>query len=59
MLVGAELKYSPIKKICLLLIFAIKKLKNYMQAYIVQVVSKADLIKYILLRPILNGWLAK
>jgi len=30
-----------------------------MQAYTVQVVSKADLIKYILSRPILSGWLAK
>ena len=29
-LVGAELKYSPIKKTCLSLIFAIKKLKDYM-----------------------------
>jgi len=30
-----------------------------MQAYTVQVVSKADSIKYILSRPILNGQLAK
>ena len=58
-LVGAELKYSPIEKICLLLIFAIQKLRHYMQAYMVQVISKADPIKYILSRPVLNGRLAK
>ena len=29
-LVGAELKYSPIEKICLSFIFAIQKLRNYM-----------------------------
>jgi len=34
-LVGAELKYSPIEKICLSLIFAIQKLRHYMQAYMV------------------------
>jgi len=32
-LVGAELKYSPIEEICLSLIFAIQKLRHYMQAY--------------------------
>jgi len=58
-LVGAELKYSPIEKICLSLIFAIQKLRHYMQAYTVQVISKADPIKYILSRPILNGRLVK
>jgi len=42
-----------------LLIFAIQKLKHYMQAYTVQVISKADPIKYILSRPILNGRLGK
>jgi len=32
-LVGAELRYSPIQKICLSLIFAIQKLRHYIQAY--------------------------
>jgi len=58
-LVGAELKYSPIEKIYLLLTFAIQKLRHYMQAYMVPVISKADPIKYIPSRPILNGRLAK
>jgi len=58
-LVGAELKYSPIEKICLSLIFAIQKLRHYMQAYTIQVISKAYCKKYILSRPILNGQLTK
>ena len=58
-LVGAELNYSPIEKICLALVFAIQKLKHYMQAHTVHVISKADPIKYILSRPVLSGRLAK
>jgi len=54
-LVGAELKYSPIEKICLSIVFAIQKLRYYMQAYTVQVLSKADPLNHILSRPILNG----
>ncbi|XP_074266517.1 uncharacterized protein LOC141589792 [Silene latifolia] len=58
-LVGAELNYSPIEKICLALVFAIQKLRHYMQAHTIHVVSKADPIKYILSRPVLSGRLAK
>ncbi|CAM9002129.1 unnamed protein product [Rhodiola kirilowii] len=58
-LVGAELNYSPIEKICLALVFAVQKLRHYMQAHTVHIVSKADPIKYILSRPVLSGRLAK
>jgi len=58
-LFGAELKYFPIAKICLLLIFPTQKLRLYVQAYTVQVISKADPIKYIMSRPILNGRISK
>ncbi|CAM9000520.1 unnamed protein product [Rhodiola kirilowii] len=58
-LVGAELNYSPIEKMCLALVFAVQKLRHYMQAHTVHVVSKADPIKYILSRPVLSGQLAK
>ena len=39
--------------------FAVQKLRHYMQAHIVRVISKADPIKYILSRPVLSGQLAK
>jgi len=41
-LVGAELTYSPIEKICLSLIFSIQRLRHCMQAHAVQAVFKAD-----------------
>jgi len=56
---GAELNYTPIEKICLALMFAIKKLRHYMQAHSVRLISRADPVKYILYRPILSGRLAK
>ncbi|XP_074300241.1 uncharacterized protein LOC141631474 [Silene latifolia] len=58
-LVGAELNYTPIEKICLALVFAIQKLTHYMHAHTIHVDSKANPIKYILSRPVLSGRLAK
>jgi len=58
-LVGAELNYSPIEKMCLALMFAVQKLRHYMQAHTVYVISKVDPIKYILSRPVLHGRLTK
>jgi len=58
-LIGAELQYSPIEKTCLALMFAVQKLRHYMEAHMVQVISKADPIKYILSRSVLSGRLAK
>ena len=57
--VEAELNYSPIEKICLALMFAMQKLRHYMQAHTVRVISKADPIKYILSRLVLSAQLAK
>ncbi|KAL0455087.1 UNVERIFIED_CONTAM: Transposon Tf2-12 polyprotein, partial [Sesamum latifolium] len=37
-----ELKYSPIEKLCLALIFAIQKLKHYFQSHSIHLVSKAN-----------------
>jgi len=58
-LVGAKLNYSPIEKMCLALMFAVQKLRHYIQAHTVYVISKANPIKYILSRPVLYGRLAK
>jgi len=55
----AELNYSPIEKMCLALMFAIQKLRHYMQAHTLYVISKANSIKYVLSNPIIHGRLAK
>jgi len=39
--------------------FAVQKLRHYMQAPTVRVISKANPIKYILSRLVMSGWLAK
>jgi len=39
--------------------FAMQKLRHYMQAHTVRVIFKDDQIKYILSRPVLSGQLAK
>ncbi|TYK22328.1 gypsy-like retrotransposase [Cucumis melo var. makuwa] len=44
-LVGVEVNYSPIEKMCLSLFFAIDKLRHYMQAFTIHLVAKADPIK--------------
>ncbi|RVW89464.1 Retrovirus-related Pol polyprotein from transposon 17.6 [Vitis vinifera] len=58
-LTGPELNYSPIEKTCLALIFSTKKLRHYMQAYIVHLIAHVDPIKYVLSKPVLSGRLAK
>jgi hypothetical protein len=54
-MVGDEHNYSPIEKLCLALIFALKKLRHYMLAREIQLVARADLIKYLLSQPALPG----
>lgn len=41
-LLGVELKYAPIKKMCLALIFSVQELRHYMLAYIVHLIAGAD-----------------
>jgi len=38
-LVVVELNYSPIKKVCLTLMFAVQKLRHYMQAHTIQLID--------------------
>ncbi|KAI5349454.1 hypothetical protein L3X38_002341 [Prunus dulcis] len=42
-LTGPELNYTPIEKTCLALVFAIQKLRHYMQAFTVHLIARADL----------------
>ncbi|GKV47484.1 hypothetical protein SLEP1_g54386 [Rubroshorea leprosula] len=58
-LVGAKVNYSPIEKICLALIFSTKKLRHYMLAHVVHLISKADPLKYIMSKPMLFSRLVK
>ena len=55
----AELNYSPIEKMCLALFFAIDKLEHYIQAYTIRLIAKADLIKYVLSRPVVSGCISR
>jgi len=54
-LVEVELNYLLIYKMCMTLTFAIQKLRQYMQAHTMYIISKADLLMYVLSKPILNG----
>ncbi|KAG9458111.1 hypothetical protein H6P81_002619 [Aristolochia fimbriata] len=58
-IVGAEINHTPIEKICLALNFTIQKLQHYLLGYSTNLISRADLLKYIMLWPILSGLLAK
>ncbi|KAK4400758.1 Transposon Tf2-12 polyprotein [Sesamum angolense] len=54
-----ELKYSPIKKLCLAIIFAIQKLKYYFQSHSIHLVLKANPLKYVMTKPVLSNRLAR
>ena len=54
-----ELKYSPIEKTCLALVFASQKLRHYFLAHTIYLVARADPIKYVMSKPILSGRLAR
>ena len=58
-MVGAEHNYSPIEKLCLALVFALKKLRHYMLAHQIQLIARADPIRYVLSQPALMGRLGK
>jgi hypothetical protein len=58
-MVGAERNYSPIEKLCLTLIFTLKKLRHYMLPLQIQLVARADPIRYVLSQPALMGRLGK
>ncbi|KAM0918026.1 hypothetical protein ACQ4PT_009389 [Festuca glaucescens] len=58
-MVGAERNYSPIEKLCLALIFSLKKLRHYMLALQIQLVARADPIRYVLSQHALMGRLGK
>ncbi|KAK4383242.1 Transposon Tf2-12 polyprotein [Sesamum angolense] len=54
-----ELKYSPIEKLCLTLIFSIQKLKHYFQSHSIHLVSKVNPLKYVMVNTVLSDRLAR
>ncbi|KAI0512212.1 hypothetical protein KFK09_012850 [Dendrobium nobile] len=58
-LIGAEIRYSPIEKHCLALIFAVQKLRHYMLSHKITLISKIDPLKFLMTRPALTGRLAR
>ena len=58
-LLDAETRYFPVERLCLCLYFSCTKLKHYLLSAECVVVSKDDVIKYMLSLPILNGRIGK
>ncbi|KAL0336536.1 UNVERIFIED_CONTAM: hypothetical protein Sradi_4865500 [Sesamum radiatum] len=54
-----KLKYSPIEKLCLAVIFSIQKLKLHFQSHRIHLVSKANPLKYVMKKSILSDRLAR
>ncbi|XP_060200307.1 uncharacterized protein LOC132628548 [Lycium barbarum] len=59
MMTPNELNYAPIEKLCLALVFWIQKLKHYFQAHSVNLISRANPIKFVMSKPVLSDRLAR
>jgi len=58
-MVEAEERYTPLEKTCWALVWASKKLRHYMLAYSVKLISRMDPLKYLFEKPALTGKLAR
>nr|KYP59949.1 Retrovirus-related Pol polyprotein from transposon opus [Cajanus cajan] len=58
-LVGAEIRYTPLEKLCLSLYFACTKLKYYLRPFDVLVFCRSNVIKYMLGKPVLHSRIGK
>ena len=58
-LLDVETKYSSVERLCLCLYFSCTKLRHYLLSVECVVVSKDDVIKYMLSLPILSGRIGK
>ena len=58
-LLDAETRYSPVERLCLCLYFSCTKLRHYLLSAECVVVSKDDVIRYMLSLPILKGSIGK
>ena len=55
MLPGANERYSTMERHCLALVFVIQKLRHYLLAYPLHVITKCDPIRYLLTKSVLAG----
>ena len=58
-LLDAETRYSPVERLCLCLYFSCTKFRHYLLSAECVVVSKDDVIRYMLSLPILKGRIGK
>lgn len=56
---GPECNYTTIKKLCITLVFVMKKPRHYVLAYEVCLIARIDPIKFIMNRLILMGRISK
>jgi hypothetical protein len=58
-MIGCEERYTALEKTCWGLVWASKKLRHYMLAYSVVLISRMDPLKYLFEKPALTGKLAR
>ncbi|KAL5542939.1 hypothetical protein UlMin_010649 [Ulmus minor] len=56
---GAECNYSPIEKQCLALVYVAQRLRHYMLAHKIHLVSKSNPFRYMMRNPILSSRLTR
>ncbi|XP_028121466.1 uncharacterized protein LOC114318723 [Camellia sinensis] len=56
---GPEVRYTPIERHCLALVFTTQKLRHYFLAHQIQIVTRSDPIRYLLSKPALTGKVAR
>ncbi|GMP48863.1 hypothetical protein CsSME_00016061 [Camellia sinensis var. sinensis] len=56
---GAEVRYTPVERHCLALVFTAQKLRHYFLAHQIQIVTRSDPIRYLLSKPALTGKVAR
>nr|KYP59343.1 Retrovirus-related Pol polyprotein from transposon opus [Cajanus cajan] len=59
MLVGEEIRYTPLEKLCLSLYVACTKLKYYIRPCDVVIFCRSNVIKYMLCKPVLHSRIGK
>ncbi|XP_020598499.1 uncharacterized protein LOC110038079 [Phalaenopsis equestris] len=57
--IPAEMRYPPIEKHCLSLVFSVQKLRHYMLSHHVDLISRVNPLQYLMTRPTLAGRLAR